>query len=191
MGKDQVSFIHLSDFRRANGLVQQDIADYLGVTGGYISMVETGISKLSKSNIDRLFASAGEKHWDTAELVPAHTRLLKVFGYYNGLEIKNSGNSAQLLSVNDTIAEKIKYGEIGISEALADSLIRICPELNRSWLLTGEGEMIGGEKAVSESDLTILKRDVESIKNMIVTHEELSLLLENMANKILSAIKGK
>ena len=42
------------EFRKVNGLGQQEIADYLSVTRAQVSMIERGRSKLTKENLRKL-----------------------------------------------------------------------------------------------------------------------------------------
>lgn len=46
--------IDLKTFRKANNLKQNDVADYLGVSFGFISQIERGERKLSASIAERL-----------------------------------------------------------------------------------------------------------------------------------------
>lgn len=58
--------IDLKAFRKSNHLRQDDVADYLNVTRGYISMVENGLSKLSEDKLLSLLANTNG--WDTSAL---------------------------------------------------------------------------------------------------------------------------
>lgn len=46
--------IDIKEFRDKNNITQVELANYLGVTGGFISQVELGKSKLSKDKIEQL-----------------------------------------------------------------------------------------------------------------------------------------
>lgn len=59
--------IDLKTFRRSNKMRQQELADYLSVTRGYISLVETGASKLSEDKLALLLKNPFG--WDTSMLI--------------------------------------------------------------------------------------------------------------------------
>ena len=192
--EQQNTLVHLAAFRKVNGLLQQDVADYLDVSRGYISMVEKGASKLSRQNIDKLYRSVGTKHWDTKDLVPAHTRIIKAFGYYNNRYNEQRGGDGKEFKsffIPSELADKIKYGELGIPEPLADNLIKVCPEISREWLLYGVGDMIIESHDETPNELEVLRKDIECLKANMISHDEMSRLLENMTTKILDAIKAK
>ena len=53
--------IDLHSFRRVNNIKQSELADYLGVSRGFISLVETGASKLPERLVDKLLKN--KKGW--------------------------------------------------------------------------------------------------------------------------------
>ncbi len=79
--KNQYNNVFLNVFREKNALLQQDVANYLGTTRGYISMVEKGDSKLSTQKLDMIFSGAEANKWDISGLVPAYIRLMIVLSY--------------------------------------------------------------------------------------------------------------
>lgn len=158
---DQHLHVCLADFRRNNGLLQQDIADYLNVSRGYVSLVENGTSKLSKNKIDKLYESRELKHWDTSSLIPAFYRL-------NAL--------AKKITLDDIPGiERVKYGETGITDVMADYIMAKVPEVNKEWLIDGKGMMFwdeGGDVSASTRHTSIkdLQRRIAKIQ------KELNLL---------------
>lgn len=58
--------IDLKLFRKDNNLLQKDLADYLGVSRGYIAMAETGKCELSEKQVSKLLANTN--NWRTAAL---------------------------------------------------------------------------------------------------------------------------
>lgn len=54
----------LKAFRKANNLKQNELADYLGVSREYLSLVETGKSKLSAEKVSMILTNT--KGWDTS-----------------------------------------------------------------------------------------------------------------------------
>ena len=61
----RVQELNLTNFRQENNLLQKDLADFLGVSRGYISMVESGKSHLSKENIKKILSN---KSWNSETL---------------------------------------------------------------------------------------------------------------------------
>ena len=55
-------------FRRVNNLLQKDLADYLGVSREFVSMVESGRSILPHDRLRKLLDN--EHGWDTSMLSP-------------------------------------------------------------------------------------------------------------------------
>ncbi len=101
--------INLKDFRRANKLRQQVIADYLSVTRGYISLVETGASKLSEDKLAMLLANP--YGWDTSLLIQESVPPT--------ISAKASGNGSAQVSIGNT-----EYGvaDIALLKAEIESL---------------------------------------------------------------------
>lgn len=59
--------VDLHAFRKANKLKQEDLAKYLNTTRAFISMVETGASKLPSEKLNLLLNNT--QGWDTKMLV--------------------------------------------------------------------------------------------------------------------------
>lgn len=59
--------IDIKQFRKRNKLKQEDLAEYLGVTRAFISMVETGASKLPTEKLNLLVSNP--HGWDTSMLI--------------------------------------------------------------------------------------------------------------------------
>lgn len=66
MSKRDKPTVDLKQFRKTNGLYQKEVAEYLGVTIGFISAVERGESKLPAAKLEQLLNNS--KGWDTAWL---------------------------------------------------------------------------------------------------------------------------
>ena len=58
--------IDLKLFRKDNNLLQKDLADFLGVSRGYIAMAETGKCGLSEKQVGKLLTNT--KGWDVSAL---------------------------------------------------------------------------------------------------------------------------
>lgn len=173
------SLIDLTAFRQKNSLLQQDLADYLGVSRGYISMVEKGASKLSRKNLDRIYEAESTKQWDLADLVPAYTRYKALEYYLNYTRNIQLGftpdNCIDYFESDPLTEEKLRYGEIGLSENM--SFLRewceSAPEINREWVLTGKGEMLKNDVCKKEPSTTLelLFENQQTIKAYLVNFE--------------------
>ena len=58
--------IDLKEFRKANNLLQKDVADYIGVSRGYIAMVESGKTSLPIKQLRKLLNNT--LGWDISML---------------------------------------------------------------------------------------------------------------------------
>lgn len=188
------SLVDLTAFRQRNGILQKDVADYLGVSRGYVSMVEKGSSKLSRDNIDKLYNNP--YHWNVDDLVPAYTRWKKALFYLN--ETRNKQKEAEgLLPTyftydDDGLDDSIRYGEIGIPEYLLEEWIPRAPDFGWEWLLTGQGEMIIGELFPEElSPIELLQEKVDKLEAAIEDYKKnVEQLVESLPQKIVEALQA-
>lgn len=58
--------VNLKEFRKANGLKQEDLVDFFGVAKSFISQVENGKSKLPDGKLNELLNN--KKGWDVSML---------------------------------------------------------------------------------------------------------------------------
>ena len=188
--QNEFATLLLDAFRKKNALLQQDVADFLGTSRGYISMVEKGDSKLSTAKIDMLFEGAQQNNWDISDLVPAYSRLERVFSYISN---KTYGNPVsreapkgleQVLPaiISPAIVQKIKYGEIGITDAIAEAIVKHYPEINRQWLVDGTGEMLLSPNN-EPTELEKLREEVQLLRASLEEYRQ-----EN--KKLLEALPG-
>lgn len=187
------SLVNLTAFRQRNGLLQKDIAEYLGVTRSYVSMVEKGSSKFSRENLDKLYDNP--YHWNVDDLVPAYTRVNKALLYLN--QTRNEKRAAEgLLPSLFTFGypdeeELIKYGESTIPEYLVDSWCEHAPELNPEWLLTGEGEMFVQEGQEEPAPIELLQEKVDKLEAAIEDYKRtVEQLVESLPQKIVEALQA-
>lgn len=68
----------LKRFRKQNGLLQADVAKYLGVTREYISLVESGKSTLNDEKLGKL--RDNENGWDVTYLEDTFTKNKSICG---------------------------------------------------------------------------------------------------------------
>ena len=179
--------VNLEAFRKKNALLQQDVADILGTSRGYISMVERGDGKLSSQKLDLLFEAALKNHWDTSDLVPAYSRLQSVMTY---LQEKDDTSNNYFLAhlLTSVIEEKIKHGEIGINEAFAEAIVKQYSEIDKEWLLDGTGEMLLTPKG-GPSELELLKEEVRQLKASLLEYQETNMrLLQSLPTLIADEI---
>lgn len=84
--------VNLKAFRKANKIKQEVLADYLGVSRGYISIVETTDNKLSDEKVAMLLAN--DKSWDTSMLIQSETS--------PNISVNASGNGMASVSIKKT-----------------------------------------------------------------------------------------
>ena len=178
------SNVHLTAFRQRNRILQKDLADYLGVSRSYISLVESGRSNLSDENIDKIFDNP--YHWNTDDLVPAYTRLCRVLDYLNGE--RNEQRAAEGLGPafftflpNDESELAIKHGYCDIPERVADQWCSEAPELSREWLLYGEGEMLVQMATEEPAPIEVLQAKIDKLEAAI---EEYKTTVERLVGSL-------
>ena len=106
--------IDIKQFRKRNKLKQEELAEYLGVTRAFISMVETGASKLPTEKLNLLVSNP--HGWDTSMLI-------------NGSIYAGNNNAG---NVNVQIGQNRASGD---AHALGDSSMKIA-------VLEKENEML-------------------------------------------------
>lgn len=156
-------FVNLSAFRKDNKLTQYDIADYLSTSRGFISMVESGRSQLSEDKVRKLLNSGDDMNWTTDSLIP-HLRRIQVLSEYLSCQLKdftligNTENSDSPFCLSYTEYESISLGHSPITEAIADRITYLYPQINREWLLNGKGPMIKQSSDQIYDSQTIIKK---------------------------------
>ena len=186
------SLVNLTAFRQRNGILQKDLADYLGVSRGYISMVESGKSRLSRDNLDKLYDNPF--HWNTDDLVPAYTRIEKALVYLN--QTRNEQRAAEGLPPSffaygyDGEDLAIKYGEMGIPEYIAGIWCHGAPELSREWLLYGEGEMLVQKASEEPAPIEVLQAKVDKLEAAIEEYKNtVERLVDSLSKQITDALQ--
>lgn len=110
----------LRKFRIQNKLLQKEIADYLGVSRNFISIIESGKSSLPREQWQKLVNN--DQGWDTSALLESGqptdnsnngniTKIGNISGVTNSpTTVKNNGGgeSAELMRVIAQQAEQIK-----------------------------------------------------------------------------------
>lgn len=100
--------------------------------------------------------------------------------------LKHLRLSARKLSIllglnNPQIFYDIKSGKCGISTNLANRIQEKFPEISKSWLLTGEGEMLIGNITQSNNGVANVIGDNHINNNL---SDELSLLIKNQIEQL-------
>lgn len=139
------SYLDLAAFRKANSINQTELAELLGVSRSFISLIETGVNKLPTEKYHRLMELAREREWRTEELCPCLTRIK---GLDRALLAKGISRGGKYpLGLSPSIYNSISCGRIGIDDELANEIVldsRYASRginINRAWLISGEGEM--------------------------------------------------
>lgn len=147
--------IDLRGFRLANNITQGELADYLGVTRGFISSIENGRANLPDKKLEYIFTmSKKEKSWNTDELMPYYTRLKELDMYMRSRRLhenlsrisKYNKDESEvefpegLLGISLETYNRISKGKSSFTPTIIEQLTQKIPDLNTRWLLTGEGE---------------------------------------------------
>lgn len=175
--------IDLAEFRNEAGLRQQSIAQILGVSSAYISMVETGKTKLSRSSIDKLYGFCEVSGLNFGALIPAYGRLLAAIRYHDE-EMDRYPEPGDHYYIPDDIYDKVKYGEIAIPENIVNELISHCPEMRKEWLASGIGPMIYEEPPRSSKPVDVTLSLLKELSEIKVLLKQLVELEESHKNNI-------
>lgn len=102
--------IDLKGFRKANKIKQQELAKYLKVSRGFISLVEIGSSKLPEDKLEKILAN--ECGWDTTMLLAEP--------HNASISAKASGNSSANVNIGSN--NGVNATEIALLRAEVESL---------------------------------------------------------------------
>lgn len=117
--------INLKAFRKANRIKQEDLANYLKVSRGFISLVEIGSSKLPEDKLEKILAN--EFGWDTTMLLSDP--------YNASISAKATGNSSANVNIgshnrNDSTELALLRAEV---ESLKAQLAKAEAEKEKYW----------------------------------------------------------
>ena len=186
---DQKKYLDLPAFRKSNGLKQTDIANYLGVTPGYISLVENGSSSLSRKNIDKLYESYKWAKWDTSLLVPAMNRWWEAQRYCLEAYPDERETVLQLFDMPRTTYEKVRYAETNIPKPSIDLVCNRFPELSKEWLLSGSGDMLLFNKVEIPPSMEIIIKKLNDLDHIKTELSEIKSMLSKLYES-LSSLSG-
>lgn len=162
-------YIDVKGFRDRFGLKQSELADFLGITRGFISLIEKGTAKLPAKHIDKILDRFG-----ICGLIPAYDRItilrsLKNDDFPSGMDIQPY--------IADNTLINIRHGIIPITEEIADKLVTAYPQLNRKWLMTGKEEMFCDSNELAH-------RKLETKLNEVLARcDALQSILERLLNE--------
>lgn len=81
-------------------------------------------------------------------------------------------------AIYDIVSGKTKR----ISDKLANQIISEFPEINKAWLLTGEGDMLKNTAAIAENhSISIAGEEIKENKISVNTDETIDRLIEEIA----------
>ena len=106
--------------------------------------------------------------------------ILKLLDYskLNAKQFSEKLGKKRSQAIYDIISGKTKR----ISEKLASQIISEFPEINRTWLLTGEGEMLKHTSAVAEShSISIAGEEIKENKINVNADETIAMLIAEVA----------
>ena len=167
-------YVQLAAWRQLNGIRQVDVAEYLHVSRGFISLVEKGSAKLSSSKLLQLLDAAGPPHyWNPRSLIPEWDRYLEVCNYINNRN-EELGIDITIPKLPDDTCKAIEYGEAAIPKTFVDDVCKAFPEINRDYVLNGAGNLILEQEGKGPYPIDVLADKVDN----------LTILLNNVSNKL-------
>lgn len=195
--------IYLTDFRKDNKITQQELADFLGTTRSYLSLVESGKSKLADDKIDKIYCEGRTlQHWDVKKFNPTYFRLYELALYIDKQTnggypvVFNWSTGENLLYLTSMDIDHVRYGKATITDNIINELIKQTPNLNPDWLKYGYGKMIledesqKGINTKKNTTLSISQEELYKISSEIIRLEHklndltdiLDILVQKMQN---------
>lgn len=167
----------LKRFRIEKKISQKQLADKLGVGQSFISQIENGknpIPDLLLSKLKDIYALDIRDYQADSSLcgcipVSAGGRLEKIIKEH--YKMSPYAFSQKYNDRGGVKTSQVIRGRNGLSSRLLNLIIQAYPEINRVWLLTGEGPMLKTEPkpSISDKESINLKNDDEMTNNMLVT----------------------
>lgn len=190
--------IDLRGFRLANNITQGELADYLGVTRGFISSIENGRANLPDKKLEYLYTmSKKDKSWDTDKIMPYYTRIKKLVEFLNsnrsqdnlskGGEFNKVEFPEGTLGISLETYNKIRKGKSVITPTITEQLTKKIPGVNAEWLMTGEGDVFLKEIPSSTNNDEI-RQELQEIRKEIA---KMSKALELLYRLILEPSPSK
>ena len=175
-------------FRKINNLMQKDLADFLDTSRAFLSLCESGKSKLPDSKIDRLLDDGPSQGWDIESLNPAYYRLKEAasFRYVEKGNFENqvffdSITGHNIFDLPKAVFFDIKYGRKGIDPEIANRIVEKAPMLNVQWLISGGGDMFHTiEMPSDDSTLTEYERIIQRLDIFCDKLEQIEYRIKNI-----------
>lgn len=144
----QQDYLFLEAFRKKNKITQQDLADFLGVSRGFVSLVESGKSKLPEDKIDMIMREGRlDQKWDVSTLNPLYYRLYELAEDFSNRQdprpqiVFDWETGQSLFPITPLAMLDIKHGKEGFSYELMHKVRFVTPYVNYHWLKFGAGSM--------------------------------------------------
>ncbi len=118
--------VDLKKFRKDNGLLQREVAEYLGVNVSFVTNIECGRNNIPQDKLERLIKN--DRGWDVSSLVVGSGNVI-LGGQGNTLQL--SGRSSLLLT-KEIDALKAE------NELLRRQLDEVKAEKDRYWEMIGK-----------------------------------------------------
>lgn len=167
----------LKTFREKNSLTQKQLGSYLGVSHLYISQIENGRVNLSDKLQEKILNN--DKGWDVSPfdnvqqdsddtLLTPNQRIAKLVQFlYDSKEV--AGENELLIRVRMTkdALNKILQAKRNVTDKVIDKFCLTFRNVNRIWLVTGEGNMFNKKAYNTQSDNTNTTRMINLLMNII------------------------
>jgi len=101
--------------------------------------------------------------------------IIQTLVQYKGMTYKSFAESIGAIAQN---LYDIKGGKSDISKKMADKILAVYPEINRTWLLTGEGKMISENDTPEDEDFVLDPR------SEYITNKDLHNSIGEISEKI-------
>lgn len=136
--------INLRRFRKENQLSQKELAEFLGVTCGFISLIENGKAKLPEDKLKRLIIDGkNDKGWQIGVIIPAPAQRLRTLANLVTTRSAQKGyvlDTEPLIGLTSQQIESFETMGATVTREVAERVKEKLPNLNTEWLLTGEGK---------------------------------------------------
>lgn len=176
--------LEFSFFRKENGIKQQELADFLGISRSFLSLIETGKSPCPNDKIDKILDRSEEMGWNSKSFNPAYYRLSQLCrelasnaGRYDA-RIRPEAEEG-ILNIPQKDILDIKHGKLGITSEIAGAIVLQHPDVNVEWLLYGNGEIfrqISNDKKKDEvwekiyADISDIKKELARLTRLLEKH---------------------
>lgn len=97
-------------------------------------------------------------------------------------KVYSQAEFAEIVGISRTQFSEIVTGKRKLSDKAIHKILSAIPEINKDWLLTGEGEMLKSHLAVSEShSISIAGEEIKENKINVNADETIAMLVAEVA----------